>query len=91
MLQCIPGDVPRLPGLCHPGVVENWKSFSIGQWFCLLEIIWPGRHWRSIPIDECFLVGVEPHLCFPKQREWEQTKMNVVHCSTFGVDYATHF
>jgi len=24
-----------------------------------------------IPIDECVLVGAEPHLCFSKQREWE--------------------
>ena len=35
--------------------------------------------------------GVEPHLCFAEQREWEQSKMNVIHRSTHGVDGTTHF
>ena len=37
-----------------------------------------------IPSVESFLVGVEPRLCFPKQREWEQTKMNIVRRESNG-------
>ena len=38
----------------------------------------------------CF-VGVEPHLRFAEQREWEQLKTDVIHCSASGVDGTTHF
>ena len=31
----------------------------------------------------CF-VGVEPHLRFAEQREWEQLKTDVIHCSASG-------
>ena len=44
-----------------------------------------------IPSVECVLVGVERRLCFPKKREWEQSKMNIIHRSAFWVDYAAHF
>ena len=44
-----------------------------------------------IPCVEFFLEGVEPRLCYPKQREWEQTKANNIHHSAFWVDYAAHF
>jgi len=44
-----------------------------------------------IPSVESFLVGVEPRLCFPKQREWEQSKMNIIHRSASWFDYAAHF
>jgi hypothetical protein len=37
------------------------------------------------PCGECILVGVEPCLCFPKQKEWEQLKMNIFHSSAFGL------
>ena len=44
-----------------------------------------------IPSVESFLVGVKPRLCFPKQKEWEQPKTNIIHRSVFWVDYAAHF
>ena len=91
MLQCIPEDVPRLPGLFRPGVVENWKSCFEGHWFCQPESTWPESIGARIPSVGSFLVGVEPRLCFPKKREWQQLKTNIIHRSAFWVDYATHF
>ena len=91
MLQCIPEDVPRLPRLSHLGVVENWKSCSEGHWFCPPESTWPESIGARIPSVKSFLEGVEPRLCFPKQREWEQWKANIIHRSASWVDYAAHF
>ena len=91
MLQCIPEDVPRLPGLSRPGVVQNWKSCSEWHWFCPPESTYQKSIGARTPSVERILVGVEPHLCFPKQREWEQSKMNIIHRSAFWVDYAAHF
>ena len=45
----------------------------------------------SIPCSECLLIGVESRLGLPKQREWEQPKMDIIQCSTLGVDSTTHF
>ena len=38
----------------------------------------------------CF-VGIEPHPRFAEQREWEQMKTDIIHCSASGVDGTTHF
>jgi len=71
ILQCITGDVPRLLGLFHPRVFENWKSCSEERWFCPPESTRPESIGASIPIDECILISVAPLLWFPMQREWE--------------------
>src|SRR6185312_6054351 len=34
-----------------------------------------------IPSAKFFLEGVKPRLCFSKQREWEQSKTNIIHRS----------
>jgi len=56
-------------------------------------------HWKVLdqksigahnPSVERVLVGVEPRLCFPKKREWEQSKTNIIHHSAFWVDYVAH-
>ena len=44
-----------------------------------------------IPSAKFFLEGVKPRLCFPKQREWEQSKTNIIYRSASWVDYVAHF
>ena len=45
----------------------------------------------GIPSSEVYFVGVEPRLRFAEQREWEQMKTDIIHCSASGVDGTTHF
>ena len=45
----------------------------------------------GIPNGEVCFVGVEPHLCFAEQTEWEQTKTDIIHHSASGIDSSTHF
>jgi hypothetical protein len=42
-----------------------------GVGFAHLKVLGQECIRTSIPCGECILVGVEPCLCFPKQREWE--------------------
>ena len=63
------------------------KGVDFSQWNVLVQKGIGAR----IPSVESFLVGVEPRLFFPKQREWEQSKTNIIQRSASWVDYAAHF
>jgi len=77
---------------CHIlELLKTGNSVPKGIGFAHRKVLDQKSIGARIPSVESFLEGVEPHLCFPKQREWEQSKTNIIHCSASWVDYAAHF
>jgi len=62
------------PGFRNCLVLELFKTINPvpkGIGFAHRKVLDQKSIGAHIPCVECFLVGVEPRLCFPKQREWE--------------------